>query len=304
MDIELIKDSLRFALGIVYDLEIPSQVTRCITMMKSTQLNTTPIVMSFAGHDPSGGAGIQADIETLMSLGCHCTPIVTALTAQDSVNVKDFKATNASLLVEQARAVLEDMPVAAFKIGMIGSVENAEAIHTIIQEYANIPVILDPVLAAGGGSELSSGQLIDAINHLIIPKSKLVTPNTVEARRLCRDADSLDACAQMLMDQGCEYVLLTGGHEAGTMITNSLWRSREKVGSYDWRRLAGDYHGTGCTLASACAGYIAHGASIESAVRDAQQFTWQAVAHARRLGMGQAIPNRLFWSDNSDQSSH
>ena len=269
-----------------------------------TTLTTTPVVMSFAGHDPSGGAGIQADIETLISLGCHCTPIVTALTAQDSVNVKDFKATNASLLVEQARAVLEDMPVAAFKIGMIGSVENAEAIHTIIQEYDSIPVILDPVLAAGGGSDLATSTLIDAINNLILPNSTLVTPNSVEARRLCSDADSLDACAQMLMDQGCEYVLITGGHEAGTAITNNLWRGREKVASYDWQREPGEFHGTGCTLASACAGYIAHGASIEAAVRDAQQYTWQAVKHARRLGMGQAIPNRLFWSDNSAPKNH
>ena len=115
--------------------------------------NTRPIVMSFAGHDPCGGAGIQADIETLVSLGCHCTPVVTALTVQDSVNVKDYVATDAGLLVEQARAVLEDMPVAAFKIGMIGSVQNVEAIHTIIQEYRDIPVVLDPVLAAGGGGE-------------------------------------------------------------------------------------------------------------------------------------------------------
>lgn len=273
-------------------------------MMSSASLTTTPIVMSFAGHDPCGGAGIQADIETVISLGCHCTPIVTALTAQDSVNVKDFKATNASLLVEQARAVLEDMPVAAFKIGMIGSVENAEAIHTIIEEYSSIPVILDPVLAAGGGSELSTSKLIDAINHLIIPKSMLATPNSVEAKRLCSDADSLDACAQMMMDQGCEYVLITGGHEPGPMITNRLWRGRDKVESYNWRRLEGNFHGTGCTLASACAGYIAHGASVEAAVRDAQQYTWQAVKHARRLGMGQAIPNRLFWSDNSTTKTH
>ncbi len=260
--------------------------------------------MSFAGHDPCGGAGIQADIETLISLGCHCTPVITALTAQDSVNVKDFTATNASLLVEQARAVLEDMPIAAFKIGMIGSVENAEAIHTIIQEYNTIPVILDPVLAAGGGSELSSSKLIDAINNLIIPKSTLVTPNSVEAKRLCSDADSLDACAQMIMDQGCEYVLITGGHEPGNTLINRLWHDRQQLESYEWQRQEGEFHGTGCTLASACAGYIAHGANIESAVRDAQQYTWQAVSNARRLGMGQAIPNRLFWSDNSASQSY
>ena len=263
-----------------------------------------PIVMSFAGHDPCGGAGIQADIETLASLGCHCTPIITALTAQDSVNVKDFKATDPALLVEQARAVLEDMPVAAFKLGMLGSVENVEAIHTILREYHDIPVILDPVLAAGGGGELASERLIDAMLHLILPLSTLITPNSLEAQRLCSDADSLDACAQRLMDSGCRYVLVTGGHEPGSDIVNTLWTGREKIGNYQWPRLPGEFHGTGCTLASACAGYIGHGAGVEAAVRDAQQFTWQAVNASRRLGMGQAIPNRLFWSNLSSQKHH
>lgn len=258
-----------------------------------------PIVMSFAGHDPCGGAGIQADIETLLSLGCHCTPIITALTAQDSVNVKDFKPTNAAFLVEQARAVLEDMPIAAFKIGMIGSIENVEAIHTIIAEYDSIPVILDPVLAAGGGGELAQHAMVDALNSLLIPHTNLATPNSVEARKLCCDADSLDACAQMLMDNGCEYVLITGGHEPGAQLVNHLWSRREKVASYEWQRQEGEFHGTGCTLASACAGYIAHGASVAAAVRDAQQYTWHTVTQARQLGMGQAIPNRLFWT-NSD----
>lgn len=258
-----------------------------------------PIVMAFAGHDPCGGAGIQADIETLLSLGCHCTPIITALTAQDSVNVKDFTPTNAALLVEQARAVLEDMPIAAFKIGMIGSVENAEAIHTIIAEYDSIPVILDPVLAAGGGGALAQHAMVDAINNLLIPNTNLATPNSIEAQKLCSDADSMDACAQMLMDNGCEYVLITGGHEPGALLSNHLWSNREKIASYDWQRLEGEFHGTGCTLASACAGYIAHGAGIATAVRDAQQYTWQTVKHARRLGMGQSIPNRLFWASNN-----
>lgn len=255
-----------------------------------------PIVMSFAGHDPCGGAGIQADIETVVSLGGHCTPIITALTAQDSVNVKDFLATDPTLLVEQARAVLEDMPVAAFKIGMIGSVENAEAIHTLIREYRSIPVVLDPVLAAGGGGTLAKANLIAAIKSLILPLTTLATPNTEEAQRLCDEADSADACAQQLLEMGCEYVLITGGHEPGGEITNRLWRGREKLEDYHWPRLPGQFHGTGCTLASACAAFIAHGASVEVAVRDAQKFTWQTVEAARRLGMGQAIPNRFFWS--------
>lgn len=265
--------------------------------MPSLEHSKPPIVMSFSGHDPSGGAGIQADIETLSSLGCHCTPIVTALTAQDSVDVKDFSAADSTLLIEQARAVLEDMPVAAFKIGMIGSVENVEAIHTILQDYPQIPVILDPVLKAGGGGDLGAATLVDAIRHLLIPYCTLITPNSVEARTLYPDADSLDACAQGLMDDDCSYVLITGGHEPTPQVINRLWGQRKLLAEQSWPRQMGEFHGTGCTLASAIAGFIAHNNPVETAVKDAQQYTTNTIQYARRLGMGQLIPNRFYWAE-------
>ena len=255
-----------------------------------------PIVMVFAGHDPSGGAGIQADIETLTSLGCHPCTVITALTAQDTGGVKDFAAVDATFMVEQARAVLEDMPVAAFKIGMTASVDIIEAIHILLQDYAGIPVVFDPVMAAGGGGSLARENLIDAFHDLLVPCASIVTPNTLEAKTLCSDADSLDACAQQLMAQGAEYVLITGGHEAQPNIENRLWGHRRFLESYQQTRIAGEFHGTGCTLASSIAGYLAHGASMPGAVRDAQSYTAKAIAHGRRLGMGQLIPDRLSWS--------
>jgi hydroxymethylpyrimidine/phosphomethylpyrimidine kinase len=257
-----------------------------------------PIVMVFAGHDPCGGAGIQADIETLTSLGCHPCTIITALTAQDTSSVKDFVPIAATFLVEQARAVLEDMPVDAFKIGMTATVENIEAIHTLLQDYPEVPVVFDPVMAAGGGGALAKGNLIEAFADLIIPHASIITPNTQEARLLCSDADSLDACAQQLMADGAEYVLITGGHESTQKIVNRLWGHRQFLQEYQHTRLAGDYHGTGCTLASAIAGYLAHGAAMGGAVRDAQAYTAKAVANGRRLGMGQLIPDRLSWSSS------
>lgn len=258
-----------------------------------------PIVMVLAGHDPSGGAGIQADIETLASLGCHPCTVITALTAQDTQNVKDFQPVPATFLIEQARAVLEDMPVAAFKIGMTGSVEVIEAIHTLLRDYHNVPVILDPVLAGGGGGSLSREHMTDALMDLLVPLATVITPNSVEARVLCGDADSLDACAQQLMAQGAEYVFVTGGHEASPDIVNRLWGHRQFISEYTQTRLPGEFHGTGCTMASAVAGYVAHGAAVPTAIRDAQAYTARAVAHARRLGMGQLIPNRLAWSNPS-----
>lgn len=254
-----------------------------------------PIVMVLAGHDPCGGAGIQADIETMTSLGCHPCTVITALTAQDSVSVKDFQPVDATLLIEQARAVLEDMPVAAFKIGMTASVGIVEAIHTLLQDYAYVPMVLDPVLAAGGGGSLAKEHLSEALMDLLVPLATVVTPNSLEAHRLCGDADSLEACAQQLMAQGAEYVFITGGHENTPDIVNRLWGHRQFVSEYSQTRFEGEFHGTGCTLASAIAGYLAHGAPVTTAIRDAQAYTARAVANARRLGMGQLIPNRLAW---------
>ncbi len=260
-----------------------------------------PIVLVLAGHDPSGGAGIQADIEALTSLGCHPCTVITALTAQDSVSVKDFQPVPATFLIEQARAVLEDMPVAAFKIGMTASVENAEAIHTLLQDYPELPVIFDPVLAGGGGGSLARENLGQALMELVVPLTTVITPNSVEARALCSDADTLEACAQQFMAHGAEYVFITGGHENTSAIVNRLWGHRQFIEEYTQTRLPGEFHGTGCTLASAIAGYVAHGAPIPAAIRDAQAYTARTVAHARRLGMGQLIPNRLAWCNQQEQ---
>ena len=147
-------------------------------------MKNIPVVMTFSGHDPSGGAGIQADIEVLASQGCHATPVITALTVQDTRDVVDFTPLAASHVITQARAVLEDMPVAAFKIGMLGSVENAQAIYTILQDYPQLPLVLDPILASGGGTQLGAENLPAAINTLLLPRTSVLTPNSLEARAL------------------------------------------------------------------------------------------------------------------------
>jgi hydroxymethylpyrimidine/phosphomethylpyrimidine kinase len=127
------------------------------------------------------------------------------------------------MIVEQARAVLEDMPVSAFKIGMLGSVEAAEAVHSILADYPDIPVVLDPVFAAGGGAPLADAELIDVINKLLLPVTTIAVPNSAEARLLAKEADVLEACAQEIMDTGCEYVLITGGHEPTEKVQNMFY---------------------------------------------------------------------------------
>jgi hydroxymethylpyrimidine/phosphomethylpyrimidine kinase len=264
--------------------------------------DSPPVVLVFAATDPSGGAGIQADILTLSSMGCHPLSVVTAITIQDTMGVEDVMPIDAEWVADQARCVLEDGPVGVFKIGLLGSVEAIAAIAEVVSDYPDIPLVLDPVLASGRGDELASEEIISAMRELLIPQTTLITPNSLEARRLALDdADDtddppLDECARRLLALGSEYVLITGAHENSPQVVNVLYDQQGVVRSDSWQRLPGKYHGSGCTLASAVAATIANGLGIPEAVRDAQEYTWQTLKSAYRTGMGQLIPDRLFWA--------
>ena len=273
---------------------------------------TPPIVLVFSATDPTGGAGMQADILTLSSMGCHPLSVVTAITVQDTMGVDDIFPIDADWIIDQARCVLEDMPVAAFKIGVMGSVENISAIAEIVSDYPDIPLILDPVLASGRGDELANDDMLIAMRELLIPQTTIITPNSMEARRLAlddhddKDDPGLIECANRIIASGCEYVLITGTHENTQQVINTLYSEDGVVGSDSWPRLPGQYHGSGCTLASAIAATIANGLPMSEAVKDAQEYTWQTLKSAFRAGMGQHIPDRLFWAreeENDDAAS-
>ncbi|MDP1679868.1 MAG: hydroxymethylpyrimidine/phosphomethylpyrimidine kinase, partial [Candidatus Nitrotoga sp.] len=149
-----------------------------------------PIVLTFGATDPSGGAGLQADILTIASMGCHPLSVETAVTVQDTGGVDDILPIDAEWVSDQARAVLEDMPVAAFKIGLLGSVENIAAIAEVISDYPDIPLVFDPVLASGRGDELADEDMLDALRELLLPQTTILTPNSIEARRLIQDEDN------------------------------------------------------------------------------------------------------------------
>lgn len=259
-----------------------------------------PVVMAFSGLDPTGGAGLQADIEAIASMGCHTTPVASCLTVQTTTDVLGVIPIDATLIIEQARAVLEDMPVHAFKIGLLPNVETVETIATILSDYPSIPVIVDPVLSAGGGAALANESTTEALLELIVPLTTIMTPNSNEATALIRGGDTLDAAAMGLLSHGCDYVLVTGTHRKTPQVTNTLYGDSRKIKAYNWDRLEGEYHGSGCTLASSIAALIAHGQTPVSAVEAAQKYTWQALKNATRLGMGQQIPNRLFWVSESE----
>jgi len=260
-----------------------------------------PIVLTFAASDPTGGAGLQADLLTLASMGCHPLSVVTALTVQDTRGVEGLLAIEADWVADQARRLLEDMAVAAFKLGVLGSPDNVTVIAEIVSDYPDIPLILDPVLASGRGDALATDELVDALRELLVPQATIVTPNSLELRRLAEDdADaedpSLHECARRLLALGCEYLLATGTHEATAEVVNTLYGQAGVVRSDSWKRLAGSYHGSGCTLASAIAAALANGLDVPDAVREAQEYTWQALARGFRPGMGQLLPDRFFWA--------
>lgn len=261
-----------------------------------------PIVLVFAATDPSGGAGIQADILTLASIGCHPLSVITAVTIQDTLGVEDVMPIDAEWVADQARRVLEDVAVSAFKIGLLGSVEAVAAIAEVVSDYPDVPLVLDPVLASGRGDPLASEDVISATRELLLPQTTVLTPNSLEARRLAQEDSEeseeigLEECAQRILERGCEYVLITGTHENTPQVINTLYNRDGVVRRDHWERLPGAYHGSGCTLASAIAATIAHGSEVPEAVRDAQEYTWQALKFAYRAGMGQLIPDRLFWA--------
>lgn len=261
-----------------------------------------PVVLVFSATDPSSGAGLQADILTLASMGCHPLSAVTAITIQDTVGVEDVMPIDSEWVADQARAVLEDMPVAAFKLGLLGSAETIAAIAEVVADYPDVPLVFDPVIASGRGDELSTEEMISAMREMIIPQATLITPNIMEARRLALDdSDDNDnpdmaECARRLIASGCEYVLITGTHDNTPMVINTLYDINGVVRTDEWPRLPGSFHGSGCTLASACAATIAQGLDVPEAVKEAQEYTWQSLKYGFRAGMGQSIPDRMFWA--------
>jgi len=261
--------------------------------------NNIPVVLCFSGHDPSGGAGIQADIETLVSHSCHCATVITVLTAQDSSNVKQLHPQNPVDIILQAQTLLADMTITVIKIGLIGSVAVAKAIVEILALCPQTPVIFDPVLIAGGGKCLHDPELLQLICSQILAKTTVLTPNINEAR-LLTGLQTVNECGLKLLELGCENVLITGADtmEDSQLVKNNFF-SQQQQETFAWERLPHSYHGSGCTLASSIAGLIAHGLDTFAAVGEAQEYTWNSLQAAYKVGQGQHNPQRLFWKTST-----
>ncbi len=256
----------------------------------------TPIILCLSGLDPTGGAGIQADIEAIAAQGCHAAPVITANTIQDTHTVFGFRGIDPELIIEQGRRLFDDMPIGAIKIGMLGSAASALAAATLMSEHPEVPVIYDPVLFSGDGSQLARDELLETVRSQVIPGCRLLTPNTIEARHLAGDELSAEQAARELSTQGKSantQVLLTGTHSNTPDICHQLYSDGELVESFYYPRLPNEYHGSGCTLASSLAAQLARGEDMLSACQKALDYTFETLQQARQLGQGQWIPKRL-----------
>jgi len=243
-----------------------------------------PLVLSFAATDPTGGAGLQADVLTLAALGCHPLSVATAITVQDTHGVARVQALDARLVAEQAERLLAEVAVAAFKIGVVASAANAQAIAAVLAAHPRVPVVLDPVLASGRGDALAGSATLEALRAHLLPRTTVLTPNTLEALAL----GGVAAC----LARGCQYVLVTGTHADTPEVVNSLHGAAGVVREDRWPRLPASYHGSGCTLASAIAARLAHGDPVPEAARAAQDYTWHALERGFRPASGQHLPVR------------
>lgn len=251
-----------------------------------------PVVLIIAGNDPSGGAGLTADIQAVTALGAHPAPVITALTVQDSANAYHVEAVAPQLLVRQAETVWADLPVAAVKLGLLANAAIGQAVAKVLQAHPQIPVVLDPVLAASGGATLADADLVAVYLETLLPLTTVATPNAAESRRLAPQAHTVQTRAAALLARGCRHVLIKGADEDTPEVRNFLYNHDGTHQEFTWPRLPGEYHGSGCTLASALAALLAKGHKIQEAAELAQRYTWETLNRGWRLGKGQAIPNR------------
>ena len=255
--------------------------------------NSNPAVLCFGGLDPSGGAGLQADIEAIAACGGHALPIATCLTVQNTAQAFKCSPTEAQLIAQQAESLLQDIAICGCKIGVIPNSEIAAVIGGIIRQIPNIPVVLDPVFRASKGSIFCDQTTIDAIAEILLPLTSIATPNVAELTALTSESESLIARATELCVLGPDYVLLTDADNPAAKVCNKLFNFQGLIKEYYWPKLPHAYHGSGCTLSSSLACFLSMGMEISMATNLAQEYTWQSLQNAQALGAGQRIPKRI-----------
>ena len=271
------------------------------------QNQTSPLILTFGPTDPVGAVGIQADLATFSAMGCHGLSVVTALFIGDTARIEDMQVIDPDWVSDQARVLLEDMPVAAFKVGAVGSIENVSAIAEIVSDYPDIPLIFDPFLSSLPDQGSDAEDMLMATRELLIPQTTVLIISTVELVRMAEtwrepsEEDLMAVDAMRLIEMGCEYVFVTGTPSDLTDVANTLFDEGGVIRHDNWQRISGSYNGAGGTLAATIAALLANGLDIPEAVFEAQEFTIASIANAQRLGMGKLVPDRYFWARESDE---
>lgn len=270
------------------------------------QNQTSPLILTFGVADPVGAIGIQGDLASFAAMGCHGLSVITAILIGDTARIEDSQVIDADWVADQARVILEDMPVAAFKVSGVGSIENVSAIAEIVSDYPDIPLILDPFISAMPDQGLDSEDLLIAIRELLVPQTTVLLASAMELARLAETwrepstDDTMTVDAMRVIEMGCEYLFVTGTPSDVHDVANTLFNETGVVRQDKWQRISGSFSGAGATLSATIAAMLANGLDVPEAVFEAQEFTVAALAHAQRLGMGKLVPDRYFWARESD----
>ena len=278
------------------------------------QNQTSPLILTFGAADPVGAAGVTADLAVFSALACQGLAVTTALLIGDSARIEDLQETDPDWVSDQARVLLEDAQVSAFKIGALQNMEHASAIAEIVSDYPDAPLVLDPFSSRLPEPGEDAEELLTIVRQLLVPQTSVLVLSQVELGRLAetwRDIDApgesggeasgdsvLEEDVSYLIELGCEFVLVTGtpagaGH-GDAVRANTLYGADGVVRHDAWQHLPGPFLGAGGTLSAAIAAYLARGADTPQAVGLAQDYIQGALANAQRYGMGKLIPNRFF----------
>ncbi|GJJ01202.1 hydroxymethylpyrimidine/phosphomethylpyrimidine kinase [Duganella rhizosphaerae] len=273
------------------------------------QNQTSPLILSFGAADPAGAIGVQADLAAFSALSCTGLAVTTALLIGDSARVEDAQDIDPDWVSDQARVILEDMTMAAFKVGALNNVEQVAAIAEILSDYPDAPLILDPFSSRlpdpADADEVE--ELLTALRQLLVPQATLLMLSQVELGRLAETwregaEDTMESDVEHLLALGCEFVLVTGTHAgsqhgetaAPNTLANTLFGADGMISHDAWQHMPGPFLGAGGTLSAAITAFMARGSDVPDAVKAAQEYTIGALAHAQRYGMGKFIPNRFF----------
>ena len=271
--------------------------------MKKNARVTLPTILSVNALDPTGMTGLHADIETCASIGTHCLSVASAIMARDTQEIKEIVPVDPGLVVAQTRALLEDIPISVVKSGLLASVENIEVLHSILVDYPDLKLIIEPdTLSSEPINQREVNNQSQAIKSLLMPRASFVVMSHSHAYTLSKSADTIDACAAEVLDSGCEYLLITRLPPNKEQYTCKLFGPRGYIRGYQSHS---DYSvlppGASTVFGACVASYLAHGTQMQECVSMAQQFTRQAVAKARYVGMGQALINRMHWADDCSE---